>query len=168
MSATRVSKYEVDLLVRAADEYGRVRSTIEGEKFRWWRVDEGGDYAGWNELDAFADALPSYEDWLKRKTPSEVGQMLDAENVRSLAYRYRDDDPPGESEFEYADPGRVLTPGEVFKALDHYEYQSCESPNWRQTEAYAFCRALRETACRFVDGYAEAPWGFREREASAR
>ncbi|GIW55025.1 MAG: hypothetical protein KatS3mg082_1429 [Nitrospiraceae bacterium] len=28
------------------------------------------------------------------------------------------------------------------KALGCYRYQSCETPDWEQTEAYQFCKAL--------------------------
>jgi len=39
-----------------------------------------------------------------------------------------------------------------------YEYQSCEHPEWRTSEARAICEALRKLAIRNLPGYDEAPW----------
>lgn len=177
MSAYVVSKTHIDLMVRAADHYGR--REIDGMGFRWWRVDENGDFAGWHELDELAEVAPSRHDpeYLVKIMPSAAGQILVNENIRSVSGQYPDADPdvgdlPGPCDayymgpYVYEDPGRVLTPAEVFKAIDNYDYQSCESDDWRRTEAFAFCESLRRTACRALDGYAAAPWGFERTEAT--
>jgi hypothetical protein len=52
----------------------------------------------------------------------------------------------------------VPSPAAVFKALDCYEYQSCEHAEWEDSEAKSFCDALRKRAGTKVPGYEEAPW----------
>jgi hypothetical protein len=44
------------------------------------------------------------------------------------------------------------------KAISCYEYQSCEHPGWRKSEAHAFCEALRDMAIGCLPGYDDAPW----------
>lgn len=165
MSAHVVSKFDIDLLVRAAVHGGR-----GAERFRWWKVDEDGDYVGWREIDEFAErnVHPSpYE----KVSPSQLGQMLVDACVASVGYRYQDTDPdrgdlPGPTDayymgpYVYENPGYTLSPGEVFRTIDYYDYQSCEHPDWRKSEAYAFLRSLRESYCAKVAGYESAPWGW--------
>lgn len=161
MSAFVVSKRHIDLLVRAAEHYGKQGG--QGSRMQWWQVDENGEYAGWRYLEANEDDREEYY------TLSQLGQILVSENVRSVHDRYPDDDVdagelPGPIDayymgpYVYSDPGHILSPGEVFKALDCYDYQSCEHDGWRKSEAFAFCVALRDAACRAVPGYEEAPW----------
>lgn len=88
----------------------------------------------------------------------QLGQMLLNENYASVNYRYSEADEP--YEYTHTNHGYTLTPGEVFKAIDNLDYQSCEHPGWRTSEAFAFLTALREQVCRFVDDYESAPWGF--------
>jgi hypothetical protein len=67
---------------------------------------------------------------------------------------------------EWSDPytfplmrsGRRLTPVEVLKAISCYEYQSCEHPEWEESEAKAFCEALRDLMIGRLPGYDEAAW----------
>lgn len=163
MSAYVVSKTHIDVLVRAALHYGG------RDGFRWWRTDENGDYDGWRKLDKFADSYAGMRDreHLELVSPSRAGQILVSENVASVSYRYPDDDVdagelPGPTDayylgpYVYSDPRYVLTPAEVFKAIDCLDYQSCEHPEWRSSEAYALLRSLREAACGAVDGYSAA------------
>jgi len=105
-----------------------------------------------------------------------LGQMLWAENVKSVSYRYRDDETselPGvveeaEGGFQYGDhkpwSSSPITPVQVLKACDCYEYQSCEHPEWKQSEAYAFIQALRERAIEALPGYDKAQWEIDEME----
>lgn len=167
MSAWVVNKRHIDLLVRAAECYGKQGG--QGSRMQWWQVDEDGNYAGWRYLEASEDDRDEYY------TLSQLGQMLVSENVRSVHHRYPDDDPdlgelPGPIDayymgpYVYSDPGKVLTPGELFKALDCYDYQTCEHDGWRKSEAFAFCVQLRDAACRKVSDYEDAPWGFEDAE----
>lgn len=164
MSAWVVSKTHIDLMVKAADAYSRRYGYTE---FGWWRTDEKGEFAGWYRLGSSRDGgdIVEYVTW------TEAGQMLVDECVKSVRYRYPSDEPsdlPGPTEryylepYVFEDPGYVLTPAEVFKAIDCYDYQSCEHPGWRQSSAYQFCESLRHAVCRGVEGYEDAPWGFDE------
>lgn len=117
---------------------------------------------------------------LTRLTADRVGQMLLTENVRSVDYRYPGgEDLPGRYVMatlpgfdvevrapEYlqpytftASPHRHWKPVEILKAIDCFEYQSCETDDWRETEAYAFCQALRSRMIDQLPGYDDAPWG---------
>lgn len=52
-----------------------------------------------------------------------------------------------------------IEPVQVLKCIDFFEYQSNERPEWRDSEAKAFCDALRRRAIRALPGYDEAEWG---------
>jgi hypothetical protein len=105
---------------------------------------------------------------LTRENASAVGLMLWDECRRSVAYRYHDEpeaDLPGPMSdgprFGYAHSPSPLkiNPLAVLKAISCYEYQSCEHPEWKSSEAHAFCDALRLCAISCLPGYEEAPWG---------
>lgn len=166
MSANVVSKFHVDLLVRAA-----IHAREPGEGFMWWQVDEDGEYAGWHELDEFAERLTPRHEGHEYVSPSQLGQMLVNENVMSVHHRYPDDNPdvgelPGPIDayymgpYVYENPGYTLSPGEVFAAIDYYDYHSCEHDGWRSSEAFAFCEKLRNRYCKKVAGYGASPWGY--------
>jgi hypothetical protein len=89
----------------------------------------------------------------------KVGQVLVDENFRSVNFRYNEDQKP------YAFriiQDKSYTPVEVISMCDCYNYQSCEAPLWKETEAYAIVNALRERAIRNLPGYAEAYWRLEE------
>ena len=92
------------------------------------------------------------------ETADAVGQMLWDENAKSVNARYpRDSQTVGTYTHHYCNlPVRSV---EVLKALDCYEYQSCEHDGWESSDAHAFCKALRATATAFLPGYNDAPWG---------
>ena len=93
-------------------------------------------------------------------TAGAVGAILLAENRRSVDYRYRED----EIEEVYTHgPSRLRHSVEVLKAIDCYEYQSCETPDWAQSEAHQFCQALRGLLIGQLPGYDEADsWPIQE------
>jgi hypothetical protein len=166
MSAWIVPKVHIDLLVRAAIHGGSY-----GDRFNFWQTGEDGEYRGWYELDEFAEQRTPNGS-VTPITPSQLGQMLVNENVASVAHLYPDDNPdigeqlPGPIDayyihpYVYENPGYTLTAAEVFKALDCYDYQSCEHDGWRKSDAFAFCRSLAYRYQHKVPGYEEAPWGF--------
>jgi len=47
----------------------------------------------------------------------------------------------------------------LLKAIDCYEYQSCEHAGWEGSDAERFCRELRCSLISFLPGYDDAPWG---------
>jgi len=98
---------------------------------------------------------------------SRLGQMLWDENIRSVCFRY--DEPyaqvdrgklpgtNGESyEFDFA-AGEALTtsiePAVVLGVADCLEYQSCEHPEWAESEAYAILNSIRRVAWQSLAGY---------------
>lgn len=99
---------------------------------------------------------------------AEIANMLWMENIKSVSHRY-----PGESsatlpgpidENFVIEPGdfrvfRRIRPIQVLKACKCYAYQSCEHPEWEQSEAYAFIESLKESAIASLPGYEDAEWG---------
>lgn len=94
---------------------------------------------------------------------------------RSVRYRYPDGPLPGPIAFEDSPvicDGRLrlyksLTPVQVIKACDCLEYQSCEHPEWEQSEACKLLKAIREAAIGALPGYSEAEWEICDGRAEA-
>lgn len=101
-------------------------------------------------------------------TADQVGQMLLDENVKSVSYLYSEDDItnlPGKTDAEWLIPfkyhpiaGDQMPALWAIKITGCYEYQSCEHPEWKDSEAKAFCEALKEAKLCSIDGYDDAPW----------
>jgi hypothetical protein len=100
---------------------------------------------------------------------SEVANMLWLENIKSVSYRY-----PNESGSTLPGPigeNFVITPADipaclaeikpvqVLKSCDCYAYQTCEHPEWKQSESHAFIQSLRSSAWHSLPGYDSAEWG---------
>lgn len=148
MSAFVVDKVHIDLLVTAA---GCVIPSEHRSGLSW--------YFEPRDNRAPVDQFPNLE---RRELPymdadesHAVGQMLWGENLLSIEFRYPDTldggNWPGPCSFEgwtsvqaytfERVPGTVA-PWVVLDALSCYDYQSCEHPGWRTSEAKAFCEAL--------------------------
>lgn len=98
---------------------------------------------------------------LTYETADAVGQMLVDQNVRSIEARYQDcEDMIGDARepytFEVAAVLWPMTPVAMLKAIDCYEYQSCEDDGWHRSEAQQFCEALRGWTISQLPGYDEA------------
>lgn len=176
MSAYVVSKQHIDQLVQAAltgclDTEGRWN---EYGEFGWVH---GGEYRRvYGPNDGRADGTSS-----EALTPSQFGQLLLGENIRSVEGRYPDTsaesgDLPGPDAyywlpyvFEHVVPetvragrlvrvgvGPILTYAQLVNALRGYCYQACESEDWPQTEAHAIITALREKLLAHLPGVEEA------------
>lgn len=89
-----------------------------------------------------------------------VGQMLWNENYASVNHRYNEAEEP--EVFTHLRPRHRLTFAEAFKAINCYEYQSCEHPGWEGSNAKAFCDALTARLIYTLPGYDEAPWGIED------
>jgi hypothetical protein len=159
MSAFVVNKAHIDALVTAAAE---VRNHDSG--MRWFAAE--GNFARHELTYSDTDRL------------SEVGMMLWAENVASVEARYPDTletgDYPGPASFEREsaalyrfDRTEVLAPVVILKALDCYEYQSCEHEGWYASEARQFALALRDKMIHALPGYDNGP-GWELDEAQVR
>lgn len=164
MSAHIVNLDLVDVLARAAT------STVPGEHtgmLGWYWPDPSGEYGCGYSRTTFDGQ-------------TAVGQMLLRENERSIMARYpdtMDDDGapilnrmPGPLDYAgweaYEFPRQAFTMPEVVCILSMiatYEYQSCEHPGWRDSEAYGFCRALTSHLHRMLPGYADADQNYRHR-----
>lgn len=144
MSAFVVSKEHIDAIVAAAMPSGP-------EEGCCWYHGGNGKHADYTNAD-------------------EIGQMLWDECVRSVSHRYPDnerlpgayldDDTPEWSE-PYVFPFfkvPKLEPVAALKAIQCYEYQSCEHPGWEPSEAKTFCSCLTEHLIYKLPGYAEAAW----------
>lgn len=176
MSAYIVNKSHIDALLRVA---------IEGPADHGARYPgDGLPTLRWSATDPAAEApygerIPTRE--LRTIEDAErVGAMLAAENVRSVQSRYSDDGfdtLPGPidngwaadallGQYTYpihgtgpiriADGPRRLSTVEALKALDGYEYQSCERSDWWTSEARQYCAALRKRLIGCLAGYDEA------------
>ncbi len=142
MSAYVVDREHVDLMVRLA---------LEGPA----GVAVGPDAAWHAPRSLSADA-------------DELGALLVAECVASVAHRYGEDPAagalPGPADayylrpYAYRRPAHRLTVAEGLKAIDGYEYQSCEHPGWEGSAVRALCDELRRALARRVPGYDAAPW----------
>ena len=100
----------------------------------------------------------------------DAGDMmacLMAENVRSVNTRYDTTDPAEDMDDRlrvYAD----LTEVQVLKACACLEYQSCETPNYRETEAYDLLDQIAQKAIRQLPGYEDADWAITYTAATHR
>lgn len=95
--------------------------------------------------------------YLTPETAPAVGEMLMRTNIASVNFRYDENTPV---RYHHRAPRRTTwSVGEILKAVNCYEYQSCEHDGWNRSQAKAFCAALKEHLIREVPGYEAAPWG---------
>lgn len=101
------------------------------------------------------------------QTAALVGQMIWAENVRSVAYRYaHNSDVDTEADWQEVEAYRFrrytnLKPAHIAKLIDNFDYQACETPNYCQTPTAAFIKALKIIYPRHTGTPEDeaAPWG---------
>lgn len=104
---------------------------------------------------------------LTDKTPDDLGRMLWAENLASVAYRYPGDgdgERPGPMDFKDSDVKTYtwaetpLLTGKALKTtLGCYDYQSCEHNGWPASESCAIVTKLYNS---LDDSGPDAPWGW--------
>lgn len=139
-----------------------------------WRVDpryvEG--------LDSPEYALRGIKNLCADELATLYADTLYRENVRSVAYRYPEDartDLPGtnsDAGFVQVTTRDLLNPGfmrvpavAILKSCDCLQYQSCETPDYKESVAYHLLDAIRKAAIRALPGYDDAPWGYELRAA---
>jgi hypothetical protein len=109
-----------------------------------------------------------------RDDAQEMAVCLALECYRSVSYRYSEfpTDLPGPIAFRnrpvvvnVRNLGvyRKLTAVECIKAVHCLEYQSCEHPEWNDSEARKLCQQIIDTAIRYLPGYDDAPWDIDDR-----
>jgi len=102
---------------------------------------------------------------LTRKSAETVGQMLYDQNARSVNHRYDDDDL---AIYDHGAPACTSwSPVDILKAISGYEYQSCETPDWPESEAFWFCYMLRKQVMGHLPGYDDGPWSITTETAPA-
>lgn len=87
-------------------------------------------------------------------TASAVGAMLLAENQRSVNYRYSEDE--AAPAYTYRPMPGEANPVDILKAIQGFEYQSCETPDWYESVAHSFCQALRHRMISRLPGYRDS------------
>ena len=101
-----------------------------------------------------------YSDITEIGTMNRVGQILVDQNCRSYNYRYGEETEPEAFEITGKDLmyGKRLTPVETLKALASYDYQSCETPDYYETNAFKLADLIRHYAIEALPGYDDARW----------
>jgi hypothetical protein len=94
-----------------------------------------------------------------------AGAALLAECIASVSYRYSGSrELPGPiptpipEQYEFSDLGSCLSIAESCKALDCFEYQSCEHRGWLDSGARLFGERLRSSLTSVLPGTWDAPW----------
>jgi hypothetical protein len=153
MSAYLVSETHVDLLI----EYAIATSGSPFHSVQWrseMPPDDPRALAGeWRELDRNAEVDIAGDGVT---LADHAARLLLCENLRSVRYRYPDEDAYPEGGYDVAAQthrftrtGYVLSDAEAVRACDCIEYQSCEHPDYHESEAWRLLAAIRDHA---VDG----------------
>ena len=87
---------------------------------------------------------------LTPENAERAGVMLLEENRRSFNYRYSDHEPAYAYPYTFTRLPGIPDPLIILAAIACYEYQACEHPGWRISEAYLFCDALRRQMVRVL------------------
>jgi len=98
-------------------------------------------------------------------TLGQMGAILLAENIESVNYRYSEQEE--ESPFVYECSGLAITPIQAIKAARCFQYQACEHPTWRTSQAFNMMESLILNAIARLDGYDEAKWDIDYPEANS-
>lgn len=107
-----------------------------------------------------------------------VARCLANENIRSVAYRYPSSESgsrPGphlkdgdivEAAAIYArhfiEHPQKLNSAQIIKLCDCLDYQSCETDDWPQTQAYRQLQSIKSTVIEGPVGYYHGGWEFRQ------
>lgn len=90
----------------------------------------------------------------------EIGAILWKENTRSVNHRYGEDD--ATPEYRYVMPDIQYSLVQVAKCVQCLDYQSCETDDWQETEAYCILQAVNSKILHALPGWEEAKWGVTE------
>jgi hypothetical protein len=95
---------------------------------------------------------------LGRTDANQIGEMLHAENVNSVNYRYGETTKPDFALCEWA-AFHDFSPVQIVQAARCLRYQSCEHPGWEQSDACKLLEAIiGDDTTRNLPGYDEAEW----------
>lgn len=88
--------------------------------------------------------------------PKAAAQLLYKANVDSVNHRYDDNEP---TEYNRYKPANVdLSPAQIIKACNCFDYQACELDDYESGAAAKLVDKVRAHAIRNVPGYEEASW----------
>lgn len=168
MSAFLVGKDHIDAMLTAGLNLGR---RYHGSKLGWYVGErKDSDYQRgevWGPT-AIQSSQERHRE-LTRETAHKVGRMLLRQNEISVDHRYDEQNPPEFYRFQELPWGGGNRSALIaLKAIACYEYQSCEDPAWEESEAKAFCDALRHLAIDSLEGYDDAEgWEVTRRDVFA-
>jgi hypothetical protein len=95
---------------------------------------------------------------LGRTDANPIGEMLHAENVLSVNYRYNESTIPNFEMCEWA-AFHPFSHVQIIKAARCLDYQSCEHPGWQQSDACKLLQVLiGDDTTRNLPGYDDAQW----------
>jgi hypothetical protein len=86
-----------------------------------------------------------------------IGEMLHAENVKSVNYRYGNATDPHFAMCEWA-AFHPFSHVQIVKAARCLRYQSCEHPGWDASDACRLLEAIIGSSEGDLPGYDEAQW----------
>ena len=150
MSAFVVSKKHIDAMLTFGLSCGELTWRLPGAKF-------AGEYEKGQPWGPAAIAVhEEYFRTLLEENATRIGQMLWDENYLSVNHRY---DKEQQSQiYEFSWYKGKLESLQILKAINCYEYQTCEHLGWEDSEAYAFCDALRRLAIYHLPRYNKMIW----------
>jgi len=88
----------------------------------------------------------------------KLAEIMLTENYRSVNYRYSEQETPHQIEFHFEPDA---TPMQIIKACNCYDYQCCETDNWKETFAYKINEWIKESAIQRLPEYEQAQWEIR-------
>ena len=102
---------------------------------------------------------------LRAGQEQEMAEILLAENVKSVNYRYKEDTPVDPIVYDaFATDLRAI---DVIKACQCLDYQSCEHPGWETSTAKKILDTIQRDAVTHLPGYDKAPWCIADREVQS-
>ena len=87
-------------------------------------------------------------------------QILADQNYRSVNERYQETEPAPVMSAKVL--FERVSPVQIIKACNCYDYQACETDDYQQTDANRICDAIRASAIDELPGYEEAQWEMNE------
>jgi len=121
-----------------------------------------------SHIDLLVNAARAWDQWKQLGDPVEMGQTLWTENARSVAYRYPDHPAPVVRYVRLPRIAPVLDPVVVLKSIGCLEYQSCECPDYYESQACKLLHSLQSIAIAELPGYDAAPWGIADPPSPVR
>jgi hypothetical protein len=98
----------------------------------------------------------------KYKNFDLIGQILWNENHKSVNYRYNENHPTPTYSFRY----KFVDLGQALKAIDCLDYQSCEHPDYQESEAKKILDILEQALLSKMKNshpqYEKAAWSIEE------